>query len=199
MTDRVLRPGITACIAAHPARFSNGLLVKALESVVAQTMQPESIIVVNDMGKQGAGWTRRTILEQVNTEWLAWLDSDDFWFKNHLEKLYNLAIETDSVYTYSWFRAVHDPLGHYGKVFDPCNPHHTTIVALIRTDIAQEVGFRDSAQEGPYSDEDWGFIAGIAKLACERGLKMTHLPEATWHWNQSGQNTSGLPDRGDAA
>ncbi len=194
-----LRPGITACVAAHPARLRNGFLVRALDSIAKQTLQPDVILVVNDKEGQGAGWTRRTLLNQVNTEWMAWLDSDDYWFKDHLQKLWNLAQETDSVYTYSWFRAVHDPLGHYGKKFDPCSPHHTTITALMKTELAQEVGYPDSLKDSPYSEEDWFNISGIAKLACERGLNITHLPEITWFWEQGLQNTSGLPTRGDAA
>lgn len=193
------RPGITACIAAHPARFKNHLLKRAIDSVLGQTLQPEAILVVNDKDRQGAGWTRRTLLNQVNTEWLAWLDSDDYWFPDHLEKLWNLAQETNSVYTYSWFEAVYDPLGHFGKVFNPCTPHHTTIVALVKTELAHEVGFRDSMPNSPYSEEDWGFIAKFCELACERGLNITHLAERTWHWEQGRQNTSGLPTKGDAA
>jgi hypothetical protein len=192
-----LRPGITVGIAAHPTRLKSGFLMRALDSACSQTLQPEAIVVVNDKERLGAGFNRRTILNQVSTRWLAWLDSDDAWYRNHLQDLYTVAEETDSVYVYSWFDAVHDPLGHFGKVFDPCNPHHTTTVALIDTAIAQHIGYRDSLKDGPYSEEDWGFISSFAAFCCEHGLKMTHLPKRTWHWEQGPQNTSGLPGRGD--
>lgn len=193
-----LRPGITLLMACHPERLSNGLALEALASVARQTMQPDTIIVVNDLERAGAGRTRQKLLRMVETEWLAWCDSDDMLLPSHLEKLYNCAQETGAVFVNSWFYAPFDPLGHYGKSLDPCNPHHTTITFLVKTELAQEVGFRESLKDGMFSEEDWGHIAGIAALCCERGLIMKHLPERTWRWRQEGQNTSGKPDQGDA-
>jgi len=194
---RVLRPGISVCIAAHPARFRGpALLNRALASVVAQTLAPAAIHVVNDLDRQGAGWTRRTLLQAVDTDWIAWLDSDDEWMPEHLEKLHRVAVDTDSVFVFSWMHGA-DPLGHFGLPFNPCTPHHTTMNVLVRTDIAREVGFPDNAA-GRFANEDWAFITGVAKLACERGLKMTHLAERTWTYHAHGQNTAGQPGQGDA-
>lgn len=192
-----LLPGITVCIAAHPARFRNGMLSRAFGSVMAQTHQPQAVLVVNDDGRKGAGWTRRTLIGLVQTEWVAWLDSDDEWMPEHLEKLYRVAVETESVYVYSWFHG-YDPLGHFGLPFLPCTPHHTTMGILERTDIAKEVGFYDS-QQGKFSNEDWLHIVGFSQIACERGLKMTHLAERTWTYHQGHGNSSGQPTQGDAA
>jgi glycosyltransferase involved in cell wall biosynthesis len=191
-----LRPGVTVAIAAHPARFRGGLITRALTSVIAQTHVPEAILVVNDSERKGAGWTRQTLLRAVDTEWIAWLDSDDEWYPEHLEKVLRVAVETDSVFVFPWFHG-HDPLGHFGLPYNPCTPHHTTMGHLVRTDIAKEVGFPDSAPGG-FSNEDWAFITGVAALACERGLRMTHLPERTWTYHAHGQNTSGQPTQGDA-
>lgn len=200
-----LRPGITAVVAAHPARFKNGLLTRALKSICAQTLQPDAILVINDKEKHGAGWTRRTILEQVNTTWMAWLDSDDYWYPNHLADLYQVAEETESKYVFSYFDgrgdpfSKYDPNGHFGKPFDPCNPHHTTITALVDVALAKEVGYLDTAENWPVSNEDLNFILEFSRICCERGYKMTHLAKRTWFWDQSGQNTSGRGDKGDAA
>ena len=172
------------------------MLNRALASVAAQTYIPERVLVVHDAEGKGAGWTRRTLLSLVDTEWVAWLDSDDEWLPEHLAKLMSVAVSTDSVFVYSWFHGG-DPLGHFGLPFNPCTPHHTTMGVLVRTDIAKEVGFPDN-EAGPYANEDWAFITGVAKLACERGLKMTHLAERTWHYHQQGQNSSGQPGQGDA-
>jgi glycosyltransferase involved in cell wall biosynthesis len=193
----VTRPGVTVCIPTHPARLRGPqLLARALASVVTQTLQPVAILIVNDQERQGAGATRRRLLQLVDTEWVAWLDSDDEWLPEHLEKLHRVAVETDSVYVFSWFHG-RDPLGHFGRPFNPCTPHHTTMNILVRTDLAREVGFRDN-EKGRFANEDWAFITGIAKLACERGLKMTHLAERTWTYHQQGQNSSGQPGQGDA-
>jgi len=194
-----LRPGITALIACQPERLSTGLSNEAFASVARQTMQPDTIILVNDLERAGAGRTRQKLLRMVETEWLAWCDSDDAWFPQHLEKLWQRANDTGAVFVNSWFNAPHDPLGHFGKPLDPCNPHHTTITFMVKTELAQEVGFRESLTNSPFSEEDWHHISGIAALCCERGLKMEHLPEKTWWWRQQGQNTSGLfrPGNGD--
>lgn len=192
-----MRPGISVCIAAHPARLRPpALLNRALTSVVAQTLQPVAIHVINDVDRHGAGATRRALLDYVDTEWVAWLDSDDEWMPEHLEKLHRVAVETDSVFVFSWFSGP-DPLGHFSLPFNPCTPHHTTMNVLVRTEIAREVGFPDN-DAGHFANEDWAFITGVSKLACERGLKMTHLAERTWRWHQHGQNTSGQPGQGDA-
>lgn len=190
-----LRPGVTVCIAAHPARMTT-FLGLAIASVLAQTRQPEAILVVNDVDKRGAGWNRQMLLQSVATEWIAWLDSDDEWYPQHLDSLMNYAQETDSVFVYSWFDGG-DPLGHFGIPYNPCTPHHTTMTHLVRTDIARRVGFPDSAP-GPFSNEDWAFITGVAKICCDEDLKMTHLPERTWYYRQAGQNSSGQPGQGDA-
>lgn len=193
-----LRQGITVCIACHPARVRNGMLQRAFNSAVTQTLQPAAIVVVNDLEREGAGHTRQRLLESVNTEWIAWLDSDDEWDATHLEKLYRVALDTDSVYVYSWFKSPYDPLGHFGLPFNPCTPHHTTMNVLVQTELAREVGFPPT-EVGPFSNEDWAFITGVSKLACERGLKMTHLAERTWTYHMAGQNSSGRPGQGDAA
>lgn len=204
MTD--LRPGLTVLIACHPERLSNGLAGETFASVARQTMQPDTIILVNDLERAGAGRTRQKLLRMVETEWLAWVDSDDLLLPKHLEKLYNHAQETGAVFVNAWFNAPHDPFkspenptGHFGKPLDPCNPHHTTITFMVKTELAQEVGFRESLKDSPFSEEDWHHISGIAALCCERGLKMEHLPEKLWWWRQQGQNTSGLfrPGQGD--
>lgn len=202
-----LRPGITACVAAHPARFQRRLIHRALTSIADQTLQPDAIVMVNDKGRRGAGWTRQTILDQVDTEWMAWLDSDDAWFPRHLEKLYQCAIETDSVYVFSYFQPTvgdpfatpSEPLGHFGREFNVCNPHHTTITALMKTEMAKQFGYGASDFNHPVSNEDWGFIVRFSEYCCQNGLKMTHLPERTWLWEQNTGNTSGLPHKGDAA
>ena len=191
-----LANGITVCIATHPERQTSGLINRAFASVAAQTLQPAVVVVANDTERQGAGATRRRLLEAVQTDWIAWLDSDDEWLPDHLSKLFKVATDTDSVFVYSWFNGS-DPLGHFGLPFNPCTPHHTTMNVLVRTDIAREVGFNLN-EPGPYANEDWGFITGVSKLACERGLRVTHLAERTWHWHQHGQNSSGQPGQGDS-
>src|SRR5690242_17881539 len=108
---------ITACIAAHPGRFSNGKLERAFASVMRQTRRPDRIVVVNDEGRRGAGWTRQQILDLLPDgpdEWMAWLDSDDEWFPQHLEACADTAIRTESWFVFPGYDAPGgDPLGHF--------------------------------------------------------------------------------------
>ena len=191
-----LLPGITACVACHPARMHNGLLNRALSSISAQTLQPAAVAICNDVARLGAGRMRQRLLNMVQTKWIAWLDSDDEWMPEHLEKLATVAQETESVFVFSYFNGG-DMLGHFGRPFNPCTPHHTTMTHLVRTEIAKRVGFYDNAV-GPFANEDWLFIVGVAEIACAEGLRMTHLAERTWTYHQQGQNSSGQPGQGDA-
>ena len=194
MTDTV-----TVGIISHDNRHRYGLLQRAINSVLAQTQVPDMIIVRNDSDRQGAGTNRQRLLQHVTTKWLAWLDSDDEWDPDHLEKLMLVGTSApDIAWVYSWMKGT-DPLGHFGIPFDPCRPHHTTMGILERTDIAQEIGFPPSATEGKFSNEDWAHITQFAAYCCERGLRMVHLAERTWTYHSGGQNTSGQPTQGDAA
>jgi hypothetical protein len=205
LAEPLLRPGVTACIAAHPGRFSNGKLNRALQSVTAQTRQPDAVIVSNDRGGRSAAWNRQQILDQVTTEWMAWLDSDDEWLPRHLEALLEVAEHTGAAFVFPWFEPVGspDPLGHFGLPFNPATPHHTTITFLVRTELAKRVGFSDAyltaTPERRHGGEDWLHIVGMCAIAVEEHLPMVHLPERTWLWHIDGGNTSGVAGQGDAA
>src|SRR5688572_11667236 len=157
------RPGITACIATHPARLENKLLARALRSVILQTHQPAAIIVSNDLAREGATANRQHILDAVQTDWMAWLDSDDEWYPDHLEKLWRTAEQTGAMFVFPWFDAPADPLGHFGLPFNPATPHHTTITFLVKTEYARRVGFTHGHAEGTFSNEDWGHLLGLCQ------------------------------------
>lgn len=199
---RPLRPGVTACIAAHPARFTNGKLARALESVMKQTRQPDAIIVGNDLARAGVAHNRQAILDRVDTEWLAWLDSDDEWFPQHLQRCMEVAEATGSVFVNPGQEEGGGGPGHFGIPFDPAAPYHTTITFLVRTDLAKRVGFgagmehQGDAQR--YANEDWLHLLGLCKIMVDEGLRGTHLAERTWRYNFDGTNSSGIPGQGDA-
>lgn len=192
-----LRPGITACIASHPGRSRNGKLTRALASVSAQHLLPEQIIVGVDKDRRGAGWNRQQILSRVDTEWMAWLDSDDEWYPQHLRRCAETAQDTGAWFVFPWFDAPGDPLGHFGLPFNPAAPHHTTITFLVRTELARVVGFNTAPSER-HSNEDWHHLLGLCEIAVARDYPMVHLPERTWYWHMDGGNSSGLPGQGDA-
>lgn len=192
-----MRKGITVAIPAHPGRAHNGLLARALSSIDRQILLPDAVSVTMDNGREGAPDTRQRALESVATEWVAFLDSDDEMLPQHLERLMACAYETNADYVFSYFVRSQggDPLGHFGKVFDPVNPHQTTITTLCRTSLAQEARFESDDPSNPNrSGEDWRFTLRCIDL----GARIVHLPEETWIWHRHQGNTSGLVGRGDS-
>lgn len=212
---RIPRPGVTAVIACHPARFGHSLpdspagagkLANALQSVMKQTRQPDAVVIANDTERSGAAINRQRALDMVQTEWMAWLDSDDEWYPQHLEALLRTAEATGAAFVFSWFDTEFgDPLGHFGLPFNPATPHHTTITFLVKTELAREVGFRGDAQVATpgagfiCGNEDWLHIVEMCRLMVERDLPAVHLAERTWFYRIDGWNSSGVAGQGDAA
>jgi hypothetical protein len=154
-----------------------------------------------DHDLEGGHVTHDKMLRGVNTPWVAFLDSDDELGPEHLEKLLNFALANEADYVYSWY-TIHPPvdrdvLPHFGKPFDPAKPTLTTITNLVRTELAQKVGFQgptEGTRQKGTMGEDFRFTLGCVK----EGAKIMHLPEKTWIWHHHGGNTSSNPQRGDA-
>lgn len=188
-------PGITAVVPAHTPRLADGSLRRAVESVLAQELPVAAIVIAIDGLGQGAAATRQRALDMASTEWVAFLDSDDWWHPNHTRVLAEVADAHDADYVYSWFDG--NVIGdwertHRGRQMDPAEPHHTTMTVMVRTSLAQQVGFRNHPQATPaWSAEDWLFT-----LKClERGAVFAGTGEVTWHYGVDGRNTSGLSTR----
>lgn len=186
---------VTVAIPAHPARLRSGMLDRALRSVSAQILPPAAVSVAVDVAREGAPPTRQRALDAVRTPWVAFLDSDDEFLPEHLQVLADAAIETGADYLYSWFHGPDPFPQHFGVPFDPENPIETTSVILIRTDLAREVGYAAIPERLYNTGEDFRMTMGCVAL----GAKIVHVPRRTWVWHVAQHNTSGRPDRGDAA
>ncbi len=189
-------PRTTIVTPFHAARATSGLLGRASDSVLAQTV-PVKHIMIEDLGRQGAAATRQRGLDLVETPWTAFLDSDDTMDPDHIEHLLRCAEETGADYVYPWFRVVGgtDPFPmFFGKPWDNAAPNSTTITILVKTELAKSVGFtRDPTVQ--VSGEDFLFTLGCVAASA----KIVHLPRRSWTWNHSPMiNSSGLPGRGDA-
>jgi glycosyltransferase involved in cell wall biosynthesis len=192
---------VTVVIPAHPARLTNGLLTRAIASVAAQTHPPAALSLAIDLHAEGAAVTRQRALDAVQTDWVAFLDSDDEWLPHHLQALTQVADTTPRcIWVHSYFEptGMSDPLGHFGRPFNPATPHHTTMTVLCRTDIAREAGFRGAPAGSNFCNEDWEFITAVCRIAVEGGWVMMPLAERTWRYHGHGGNTSGMPHKGDA-
>lgn len=182
---------VTVAIAAIPPRVDN-LLLEAVNSVHAQTVMLHGGISVSlDVNREGAARTRQRALDAVQTEWVAFLDDDDFWYPHHVETLLKLQHDTGADFMYSWFDGNNPFPMHRGRTFDPAEPHHTTMNVMVRTKIAKEAGFLmpDGPLHQDWMGEDWMFI-----LRCmSAGAKFAGTGEVTWHYRTHGHHTSGLP------
>jgi hypothetical protein len=194
---------ITVVIPTIPPRGQ--VLQEALFSVKQQVLRSHEVLVEMDTAHAGAAITRQRGLERVTTPWVAFLDDDDMFMPQHLNNLWRHARETGADYVYSWFETMPVgcdpfPVTHFTAPWDPAAPRQTTITTLVKTSLAQEVGFlgeSEDTQDGMRSGEDWGFTLGCNKLGT-----ISHLVERTWFWRHWGQgspgmsgNTSGLGSR----
>lgn len=215
----VARPTISVITPAHPARIANGKLARAMGSVMTQTLQPDAIHVAIDTEREGAPATRQRALMAADTDWVAFLDSDDVFMPRHLELLMAHAQKTSADFVYSWFKILQEfgdgtsrvleedpifPLGHYLNQFNPDDPIETTITVLVRTELAQQVGMVALDRGEANTGEDRRFTLECLK----RGANIQHLVRKTWLWSHhylpgpelTGRpgNTSGMPTKGDA-
>ncbi len=189
-----MKPGITVAMPVIPPRCAPGsLFYAAVESARTQTFPPiGGISAALDASHEGAAMTRQRALDAVRTEWVAFLDDDDLWYSNHLATLHDLVMEHEADFAYSWFDGNNPFPAHRGRQFNPEDPHHTTMTVMVRTELAQEVGFyQDEPMHPEWSGEDWQFILGCAKL----GAKFIGTGDVTWHYRVHGGNTSGLGSR----
>ncbi len=193
---------VTVVVPFHTHRETNGYLQRAIRSIEAQTLSGVQVIAVRDELRQGAPATRHAGLMMAQTPWVAFLDSDDEMDPHHLEACLTAAREQEADYVYPWFRVQGggDPFPQFfGQPWDNDQPHQTTVTTLVRTELAQAVGFAmpspDSEVGGHRGGEDWHFTIGCMA----KGAKIYHHPERTWTWHHHGRNSSGMPGNGDAA
>lgn len=201
------RDDITVAIPTHLGRDRAGaFLARAVASVSLQTLPARAVSIATDTEGEGAAATRQRALDAVSTAWVAFLDSDDEFLPMHLQQLSRWGRKTGADYVYSHYKVgsggIADPRPWaLGKPFDTDAPHETTCTVLVRTGLAKQVGVMQpgqdvaSLQDGRlHAGEDWLFTKGCAAA----GAKIVHYPKVTWIWHHHGNNTSGIPGRGDA-
>lgn len=184
-------------VTAHPPRWQS-YLPRALASVCAQTLQPDTVVVVNDTAREGAAVVKTRALGMVQTEWTAVLDSDDQFLASHLDKLHRAQVASGADVVYSWpvmdcAEGATDPCPElFGRPFDPAELRrrpfvHTTV--LVRTELARQAGGFQRRPGEPWDDY------GLWLAMLDAGARFHHHPERTWVWTMQHQNTSGLAER----
>lgn len=195
---------ITVAIPTIPQRRSQ--LRKAITSVGIQNYPAAAISIAVDLNGEGSAATRNRALEAVKTPWVAFLDDDDQFLVHHLEILANAAEETGADVVYGLPRVIgpdgqprvrHWTWGGPEK-FDPDllrQQSYITVSSLVRTDYAKDAGFTFKDAGNGESYDDHGFYLNLLNL----GAEFHHVHQETFIWNHHGGNSSGKPDRGDAA
>lgn len=191
---------ITVCIPTIPERRTK--LRRAIGTVFNQTTPARALAIETDLYADGAPIIRDRALRTVKTPWVAFLDDDDQFLPVHLETLIRAAMWYEADYVYSWYHIVQgdgitiwpgDVLPHFGKKFDPDHPTQTTITTLVRTELAQEVGFRAPPDGATIDGERYGEDFQFTIECIKAGGKIVHVPRRTWLWHHHGANTSGRP------
>lgn len=195
---------ITVVVTTIPQR--RALLSRALASVGAQTLLPDTVVITEDTERLGGARNRQRGLDRVTTRYVAHLDDDDEFLPEHLERLRDTIQETDADLVYPWFTVVGgtDPFPWaLGKPWDDNEPHQVPVTTLALTGALKEAGGWDgdwdvTAAEDPGVDSE-GNRAGedyrLVLRMIEKGMIIHHLPEISWIWHHDSKNTMGLPSR----
>lgn len=185
---------VTVIIPTIPPR--RNMLRRAVASVMNQTEPPDRIIVEVDKRHDGSAAVRNRALVSVTTKWVAFLDDDDMFMPEHLNRLLLHASATGADVVYPWpeMNGGPDPSpDRFGVAFDPDLMRirsYIPVTSLVRTRAIKAYKARFEPWKGtPY--DDWGFYNQLL----EGGANFSHLPERTWVWNIHNGNTSGKADR----
>ncbi len=198
---------VTVVIPTIPGREER--LKEALESVYAQTLSPNDVVVYNDVQRRGAWYARNSALLSVKTSFVAYLDDDDKFLPDHLETLIGTAkLRTDADMVYSYMEIMgysRDPLAcpvngklvlPLGVPFGKEQEFHLRFVGnfipvtyLVKTNYCRLVGGMPEpySAEWPRCCEDWGFLIRLL----DAGAKFVHIPRRTWIYNVHSDNTGG--------
>lgn len=84
---------VSVIIPYSPEHSPEEMLAEAKESVEAQSVRTE-LIVVEDTNQRGPAWARNVGLDRAETRYVAFLDADDLWAPDKLERQLDRMDET---------------------------------------------------------------------------------------------------------
>lgn len=197
---RVVAAQVTIAVLIPTLPERAGLLLRAIASVSAQTLQPDEICVAVARPDEPAWSTRDRALSMATSTWVAPLDDDDEFLPHHLERCAAYQAETGADMVFPWFTLDHcsDPFpGEFGTPWNPEQVRETTTVIFARRAAVLEVGGYRFADGDRHDDgrHRAGEDSDLVKRLNTAGYRIEHLAERTWVWWHHGANTSGLPER----
>lgn len=200
---------VTVLITTIPGR--RDLLNRAMKSVLQQKIVPKQVLVIEDKKRQGAWWARNQGIKQIETEWVAFLDDDDEFLPNHLQKMLAGAnfSRADLIYTYAEFVGRPDPLAAWidGQLIpEPINVpwddraerslrehgNFIPVTNLVRTSAVKQVGGFPPPHTFPAKVsgecEDYGLLLRLL----DAGFSFYHvIGVRTWRYHVWEGNTGG--------
>jgi len=159
-----------------------GFLRQAMESVQKQTLAPVTHCVVFDYQREGLSATRNRAVRAVpDVEWLAFLDDDDLFDKDHLETLAAASGDADIVYsdyqTIGLPRSCKRPIGPFDLSRLRAG-NYIPATALVSRELFDRLGgFRSNV-----ALEDWDFWLRAAEL----GARFRFVNKKTWSYRLHG-------------
>lgn len=195
-------------IATIPGREE--MLQAALDSVKAQTRQPDQIHVERDPFRTGAASTRNRGLKHITTDYVFLLDDDDVLLPCHVEALMEV-VEMDD--TLDVVYPVPEFVGHSprsirlllnGRWVPPwgipwTEQHRQHMIArnnfipvtnVVKTASMRRVGGFPEPGDSDFRlshAEDWLLWRRMAL----KGMRFAHLPLRTWRWVKGTHHTEG--------
>lgn len=194
---------VTVVTPTVPARAADDLL-RAIRSVEDQVLPPQlrDLNIVTDAMGDGPAIMRNYGVEKARTEWVAFLDDDDYLLPNHLSVVLAAAYDNEADVVWPWFAVEGgtDPFPqHRGRQWNPDDPHLFPITALVRRELFLDVGGFTNEGEVPDPNDPDRTVSGedfrLWLALSAAGARFHHVDQVTWVWRHHGKNTSGLASR----
>jgi teichuronic acid biosynthesis glycosyltransferase TuaG len=214
------------CSVIIPAFNCEDTLRETVQSALAQTYSSLEILIVDDASKDntagvmqeladednrirvfflsqngGVANARNFLFQHVEGEFVAFLDGDDVWKSDKLEKQIQLleSEKCDLAYSsYSFIDGEGNDIGH-----DKIVPMHCSFKALLKenyvlpsTVVMRSTWLQDRAMDGTYSHEDFVFWLGLLQdgaiaRGCVESLVFYRLSDS----NRSGDKVKAAKNR----
>lgn len=193
-------PTVASVTPTVPPRLGGPLIRRALNSIADQKRPANEEIIQVDWERAGPAATRNAAIDRVDSDWVAFLDDDDWWYPHHLRNcLYRARVtDADLVYpNYEWVedgRVTPDPLRRMGKPFDAGRlraGNFIPITVVVRTALLRKVGGFPTGENAPLMGrqrcEDWGLWLRLL----DAGARFEPLHQVTWRYHRHPNNFSG--------
>ncbi len=85
---------------------SNDSSVELINKFIKKNLNKKKIIFIKNKKNKGQALSRNLALKYCNSEFVAFIDSDDIWQKNKLKKQVNFMLKYNYVFTYSDYKSM---------------------------------------------------------------------------------------------